>query len=1015
MADPGAPTPHRDRTPTPGVSGESTPLDLLPGLAAIARAMADAVAVTDIHRRVVLWNEAADRLYGIPASDAVGTPIDLLFDSTIVGEGTSSAGARTIALSDGSWRGRVADRPRIGRLVGQELVIETVLSRLDGPDGEPIGVLSVKRDVTPGVRVERELSTVISLAGATAEQRTRQGAAAQALASLVKSTGASAAAITVPDGAATAILASHGAGDGLLRVIGDVAWAESPAVRAVTPVGRVARGPVSLLPLAPSTRRALLGSRVRTLVFVGLHREDELVGVLTLGWDRDDPVIPSDSVILLAASHVARGLENARLIEELVRRADSERELGQRLRALDELTRVGGTVTTLDELAARSARLVNTALSAAGTAYGLLAADGESYAVAKFAEVRPAIATWLERARPDQRTAFRRWRAGEGPFLEPFEPGRVTAESIELAREAGVTAYAAIPIRVDDQVVGGIAAYFDRPTSELHLDRGALDRVASIVGISLANFRLREALVLSEQRYRSIFDASPDAMFVVTPEGVVVDANGATTALYRSGKPWLLGRRATDLARFDLEAVRERTDRLAVGETLRVRAVGVRLDGDTFPAEVEVAAVALDGTRRFLVRIRDLTEQERLQAELIQAQKMEATGQLVSGVAHELNNPLASILGFSQLIRRDPALPEDLRHNADLLVEESTRTRRIVQNLLDFARQRAPERYPTPIPALIESVLTLQSYSLGKGGIEIETDIPADLPHVELDRGQLQQVLVNLTHNAIYAIRHGGGSRMRITAASEAAADGPRVRITVMDDGPGVAPEHVDHLFEAFFTTKPPSDGTGLGLPVSYGIIASHGGELRYGPSAFGRGAAFTFDLPVRAVVVDDLAGGGLLGTPIPTPAPDPSTPPSDTTAGADEAAVDTGAARRVLVLDDETAIRIFLEKALRALGYEPVVATSGEAAVDLAREGDFSAVLCDHQMPGMSGVEVYEAVVAARPELSGRFVMMSGDVLNPTLDGFASAREVAVLAKPFDLETLDRTIRGVAARGQRG
>ena len=236
-----------------------------------------------------------------------------------------------------------------------------------------------------------------------------------------------------------------------------------------------------------------------------------------------------------------------------------------------------------------------------------------------------------------------------------------------------------------------------------------------------------------------------------------------------------------------------------------------------FPVEVDVTAIELDGERRFLVRVRDLTDQERLQAELVQAQKMEATGQLVSGVAHELNNPLASILGFSQVIRRDPALPEELRHSADLLVEEATRTRRIVQNLLDFARQRPPERHPTSIRALVDSVLALQTYSLERGAIGVETDIPAGLPPVELDRGQLQQVLVNLTGNAIYAMRNGGGSHLRISAATEGPSDDPRVRVTVMDDGPGVPPEHVGRLFEAFFTTKPTAEGTGLGLSVSYG------------------------------------------------------------------------------------------------------------------------------------------------------------------------------------------------------
>lgn len=989
---------------------EPSPLDFIPGLATVAEAMADAVTVTDMQRRVVVWNAAADELYGIPSADALGRIIDDLYASTIIGGGTSSAGARTIALENGSWRGRVADRPTIGRCVGQELVIETTLSRIDGPDGQPIGIISVKRDVTAGVRVERELSTVISLSTSTGESRDRQGAAEHALDVLVSTTGATMAGIMMPgpDGSIS-VLAHRDMSHGFLTAITAVAWSESPAVKAVARVGRVAKGSVALLPMLPASRRALLESRVRTLVFVGLHRENDLIGVLALGWDLDDPVIPSDAVILLATGHIARGLENARLVEEIVRRAEGERKLTLRLRALDELTRVGGRATTIEEHAERSARLINTTLGASGTAYRLLAPDGESYATVSMADVRPALAGWLATARPDQRTAFRRWRNGEGPFLEPFEPGHATAESLALARESGVTAYAAIPIRVDNEVVGGIAAYFDRPFADLLLDRTTLERIATIVSISLENFRLRERLLGSEQRYRSIFEASPDPILIITVDGSVVDLNEAAWRQYRADRTWLLGQRATDLARFDLETVRARATALGLRQTFRTRAVGVRQDGDEFPAEVEIAAVEIDGGRRYLVRVRDLADQERLQAELVQAQKMEATGQLVSGVAHELNNPLAAILGFSQLIRRDAALPEDLRNNADLLVEEATRTRRIVQNLLDFARQRPPERYPTSIRALVDSVLELQSYSLGKGLIEAEVDIPDDLPTVDLDRSQLQQVLVNLTHNAIYAIRHGDGTRLRITAATEGPADAQRVRITVMDDGPGVAPEDVEHLFEPFFTTKPPSDGTGLGLPVSYGIIASHGGELRYGPSALGRGAAFTFDLPVRAIATDAFpvatahAPASISG-PVPSALPTLGTLPTP-----------TPGSRRVLVLDDEESIRVFLKKALVVLGYEPVVTSTGEEAVARAADGPYLAVLCDHQMPGMSGVQVYEAMVALEPGFTGRFVMMSGDVLNPVLSAFAATHAVIVLSKPFDLETLDRSIQSVGADQSRG
>lgn len=220
-------------------------------------------------------------------------------------------------------------------------------------------------------------------------------------------------------------------------------------------------------------------------------------------------------------------------------------------------------------------------------------------------------------------------------------------------------------------------------------------------------------------------------------------------------------------------------------------------------------------------------DEQQIQAELIQAQKMEAIGQLVSGVAHELNNPLAAIIAFSQLIVRDPRLPDDLKHDASLLIQESNRTRRIVQNLLDFARQRPPERHPTPLRALVQSILDLQSYAISAARVEIELDIPDDLPPIPLDRAQMQQVLLNLTNNAIHEIRASGtGSRVTISARLDTSGGrAPVARIAVIDDGPGVAPEHRARLFVPFFTTKPPGEGTGLGLPVSFGIAAAHGGR----------------------------------------------------------------------------------------------------------------------------------------------------------------------------------------------
>ena len=460
----------------PGDRHEPSPLEVLSGLPEIARVMTDAVTVTDLHRRVVVWNAAAERLYGIPPDDALERPIDELFDSTVVGEGTSASGARALALTVGSWRGRVADRPRLGRHVGQELISEVVLSRIDGPDGQPVGVISVKRDVTPGVRVERELATVISLASG-GERRTRTSTAQRALEVLSETTGAAGGAIIVPDGERTGVLATHGSATPIAQIVTAVPWAESPAVRSVTEVGHVVNGPVALLPLTPVVRRSLLGAGVRSLVLVGLHREDELIGVLVLGWDAEDPVIPSDAVILLVADHVARGLENARLVEEIVRRAEAERDLARRLRSIDELTRVSDHVTTADELATRSARLVNTVLDAVGTVSAC------SLRMAR--RTRPSSSPRSARRSPTGCATIDPMSAGRsvagGPARDRSSsrssPGTPRPSACGSPGRPGSRAYAAIPIRIDDRVVGGIAAYFERPAEEIDLDRDTLERV----------------------------------------------------------------------------------------------------------------------------------------------------------------------------------------------------------------------------------------------------------------------------------------------------------------------------------------------------------------------------------------------------------------------------------------------------------------------------------------------------------------------------------------------------------
>jgi CheY-like chemotaxis protein len=394
-----------------------------------------------------------------------------------------------------------------------------------------------------------------------------------------------------------------------------------------------------------------------------------------------------------------------------------------------------------------------------------------------------------------------------------------------------------------------------------------------------------------------------------------------------------------------------------------------------------------------------LSSPERLRQELAQAQRMEAIGQLIPGITHELNNPLAAIMAFSQLIFRDPRLPADLRHDAELLIEEAARTRRIVQNLLDFARRRPPERHATNLLPLIESVLDLQSYAIGSHGIQVEVAIDPDVPPVQLDRAQMQQVLLNLTLNAIQALAATHGGRLRIHAGVERRGMDSFVALSVADDGPGVPEELHDRIFVPFFTTKAPDEATGLGLPVSTDIVAAHGGRLRLEPGPAGQGAAFVIELPITTALASEPSASGT-----PRGAAGTLPPSGDSVDG-------RGKRARILVVDDEPSIRRFLFKALENAGFEPVLAATGQDAIDVVRDGPVDGILSDHRMAGMSGTDVYDAVVAIRPELRDRFVFMSGDILNPDLRDFADTHRVVLLAKPFDLASVGRTVRELLDR----
>ncbi|HYE89732.1 MAG TPA: ATP-binding protein [Terriglobales bacterium] len=251
--------------------------------------------------------------------------------------------------------------------------------------------------------------------------------------------------------------------------------------------------------------------------------------------------------------------------------------------------------------------------------------------------------------------------------------------------------------------------------------------------------------------------------------------------------------------------------------------------------------IALDNARLYSETRRQLEELQRAQAQLIHAEKLSAVGQLASGVAHEINNPLTTILGQTHLLMTQQPLSEHVRDRLSIIADETARAARIVQNLLLFSRHYPPERQPCLLEDQVRRVLDLKAYQLQQDGTEVVTEF-GSCPPVWADGHQLQQVLLNLVQNAHHAMTKREGPRVLTVRTS---ADAKHATLAVLDTGPGIPADVLPRIFDPFFTTKPPGEGSGLGLSVSYGIVAEHRGRL-WAENRPEGGAAFFLELPLE-------------------------------------------------------------------------------------------------------------------------------------------------------------------------
>jgi two-component system NtrC family sensor kinase len=416
-----------------------------------------------------------------------------------------------------------------------------------------------------------------------------------------------------------------------------------------------------------------------------------------------------------------------------------------------------------------------------------------------------------------------------------------------------------------------------------------------------------------------------------------------------------------------------------------------RVDGDAVWVEVTARADSTmpSAPARVEALIRNVSERRRLDdqardlyQQLLQAEKMAALGQTISGVAHELNNPLATILSWAERLS-ERSLDDTSRRGVGVILGEAERAARIVRNLLTFARKRQSTRTLIDLNQVVRETIALRASGQHITNIDVVTALATGLPSVFADAHQIQQVLLNLVINAEQAMlaAHGRGSLV-LRTWHDAARD--TVVLQVSDDGPGVPVDVKNKIFDPFFTTKETGQGTGLGLTVAYAIVQEHGGTIRVDSPDAG-GASFTVELPVTVESVARV--------------PRKVSPPSESAAGAS-----------VLLVEDERALATAVGEALIDAGLKVDHAGDGEEALARVRRKNYDVVICDLKMPRVDGISLYRAIAAATPSLARRVIFVTGDVAAADAERFLEESGCRWLAKPFRLADLLRSVREALA-----
>jgi len=355
---------------------------------------------------------------------------------------------------------------------------------------------------------------------------------------------------------------------------------------------------------------------------------------------------------------------------------------------------------------------------------------------------------------------------------------------------------------------------------------------------------MEEAIKESEEKYSKVFYANPNPMTIVSPDtGHINDVNEAFFQASGYSRDECIGLTITELGLWVSQEDRKKFIRiLAEQNKVQDFETEMRLkSGDIKSVLLSVETITIGGESFRVISSKDITDRKKMDEQLIVTDRLASVGELASGIAHELNNPLTGVIGFSDLLMTRENIPEDIKEDLTIINREAVRAAQVAKHLLTFARKHPDEKQPTDINNIVQLVLDLREYEQRVNNIDVEAKLADDLPQILANDFQLQQVFLNIIINAEHFMteEHGLGTLTIITEQVE-----DIIRVSITDDGPGIFPDNITHIFDPFYTTKEVGEGTGLGLSICYGVITEHGGKI-YAESELGKGTTFTIELPV--------------------------------------------------------------------------------------------------------------------------------------------------------------------------